>query len=111
MRFDITKFLKKMDTPKVPLYRVNQNSLYGSKVYHVNIIIEYASKEETSYHKARLILDKNGIKRVELPEFDIKIFSRNSSRRDTNWFLLKKSGLLKNYKATESRSNAKINHN
>ncbi len=104
MRFDITKFLKKMDTPKVPLYRVNQNSLYGSKVYHINIIIEYTSKEETSYHKARLILDKNGIKRVELPEFDIKIFSRNSSKRDKNWFLLKKSGLLKNYKTTESKS-------
>jgi hypothetical protein len=104
IRFDITKFLKKMDTPKVPLYRVNQNSIYGSKVYHVNIVIEYISKEETSYHKARLILDKNGIKRVELPEFDIKMFAGYVSKRDKNWFSLKKSGLLKNYKAIESKS-------
>jgi len=103
-RFDITKFFKKMDTPKVPLYRVNQNSIYGSKVYHVNIIIEYISNEETSYHKARLILDKNGIKRVELPEFNIKMFSKENSNRNKNWFLLKKSGLLKNYKTTESKS-------
>ena len=95
IRFDISKFLKKMDEPKVPLYRINKNSIYGSKVYHVNIVVEYKSEEETSYHKARLILDKNGIKRVELPEFDLKIFPQNSIKREKNWFTLKKSGLLR----------------
>jgi len=95
MRFDISKFLKKMDEPKVPLYRSNGTSLYGSKVYHVNIIVEYKAEEETSYHKARLILDKNGIKRVELPEFDIKLFPQGSLRKEKNWFRLKKSGLLR----------------
>jgi hypothetical protein len=95
MRFDISKFLKKMDEPKVPLYRSNGTSLYGSKVYHVNIIIEFKSDEEVSYHKARLILDKNGIKRVEIPEFDIKIFPQTSQKKEKNWFKLKKSGLLR----------------
>jgi|LGOV01.1.fsa_nt_gb hypothetical protein len=95
MRFDVSKFLRKMDDPKVPLYRINENSLYGSKVYHVNIVVEYKSQEETSYHKARLILDKKGIKRVELPEFNLKIFPQNSSKREKNWFTLKKSGLLR----------------
>lgn len=95
MRFDISKFLMKMDEPKVPLYRMNDNNLYGSKVYHVNIIVEFKSSEETSYHKARLILDKNGIKRVELPEYDIKIFPQDNQKKDINWFTLKKSGLLR----------------
>jgi len=95
MRFDISKFLKKMDEPKVPLYRMDGGNLYGSKVYHVNIIVEYKSDVEVSYHKARLILDKKGIKRVELPEYDIKIFPTNSHKKDKNWFTLKKSGLLR----------------
>jgi len=95
MRFDISKFLKKMDEPKVPLYRSNGTSLYGSKVYHVNIVVEYKSEEKTSYHKARLILDKKGIKRVELPEFDIKLFPQSKLKREKNWFKLKKSGLLR----------------
>lgn len=95
MRFDITKFLKKMDSPKVPLYRINSNSLYGDKVYHVNIVIEFKSQDETTYHKARLILNKNGIKRIELPEYGTKIFRQNKFKKEENWFSLKKSGLLK----------------
>ncbi len=95
MRFDITKFLKKMDSPKVPLYRINNNSLYGNKVYHVNIVIEFKSEEEIQYHKARLILNKNGIQRIELPEYGKKIFGENRFRKEENWFSLKKSGLLK----------------
>jgi len=95
MRFDISKFLKKMDEPKVPLYRSNGTSLYGSKVYHVNIVVEYKTEEKTSYHKARLILDKKGIKRIELPEFDIKLFPQSKLKREKNWFRLKKSGLLR----------------
>jgi len=95
MRFDITKFLKKMDTPKVPLYRINENRLYGDKVYHVNIVVEFKSEEETSYYKARLILTKKGIKRIEIPEYDIKLFRQNRFKKEENWFSFKKSGLLR----------------
>ena len=95
MRFDITKFLKKMDSPKIPLYRIGQNNLYGDKVYHVNIVVEFKSVDEISYHKARLILNKNGIKRIELPEYGLKIFRQNKFNQEGNWFSLKKSGLLK----------------
>jgi hypothetical protein len=95
MRFDISKFLKRMDTAEVPLYRIAEGSLYGSKVYHVNIVVEFKAEEEISYHKARLILDKSGIKRIELPEFKIKLFTKSDERREKNWFSLKKSGLLK----------------
>ena len=95
MKFDITKFLKKMDDPRVPLYRSNGTSLYGSKVYHLNIVIEFKSEEETTHHKARVILNKNGIKRVELPEHNIKLFPENNHKIEKNWFRLKKSGLLR----------------
>ena len=97
MRFDISKFLKKMDTPKVPLYRVNHNKLFGDKVYHVNIVIEFISKEEKKLHKARLILTKKGIKRIEIPELGIKIFRQNRFKEDKNWFEVKKSGLVKKW--------------
>ncbi len=95
MRFDISKFLTKMDAPKVPLYRMNNNSLYGDKVYHVNIVVEFQSKDEKTLHRARLILTKKGIKRIELPEYDIKLFKQNRFKKEENWFSLKKSGLLK----------------
>jgi hypothetical protein len=95
MRFDITKLLKKMDNVKVPLYRVSGHNLYGDKVYHVNIVIEFNSKEENYIHKARLILTKKGIKRIEVPEYDKIYLAQNKSTNNKNWFSLKKSGLIK----------------
>ena len=95
MRFDVSKFLKKMDAPKVPLYRMNNNKLFGEKVYHVNIVIEFISENEKKLHKARLILTKKGIKRIEIPEFDIKILRQNKLSDERIWFAVKKSGLVK----------------
>lgn len=77
MRFDVTKFLNKMDTTKIPLYDEEGNTYYGDKVYHVNIIVEFMSEDTRTLHKARLILCKKGIKRIELPEYNIKIFKEN----------------------------------
>lgn len=109
MRFDISKFLKKMDMSEVPLYRISDGSLYGSKVYHVNIVVEFKVEEKTSYHKARLILDKSGIKRIELPEFGLKLFNKNDVKKEKNWFSLKKSGLLKKIiKKNINKENTKI---
>jgi len=101
LRFDITKFLKKMDTEKIPLYRINGNSLYGDKVYHVNLIIEFKSDKEKSFHRARLILTKEGIKRIELPEHDIEILRENKFQIEENWFSVKKSGLLRKLDTSE----------
>ena len=78
MRFDISKFLNKMDTTKIPLYDEEGNTYYGDKVYHVNIIVEFMTENERTLHKARLVLCKKGIKRIELPEYDIKIFRKNN---------------------------------
>ncbi len=77
MRFDISKFLNKMDSTKIPLYDEEGNTYYGDKVYHINIIVEFMTEDERTLHKARLILCKKGIKRIELPEYNIKIFKEN----------------------------------
>jgi hypothetical protein len=95
MRFDISKFLKKMDSPKIPLYRTTHNKIYGHKVYHVNVVVEFISKNEKKLHKARIVLTKKGIKRIELPQFGIKFFHKNIIKKDINWLGLKKSGLVK----------------
>ncbi len=96
MRFDISKFLNKMDLPKVPLYRIDNKNLYGDKVYHLNIILEFKTKKSDISKKIRIVLTKKGIKRIEIPEDNMTIHKKTKVKDSKNWFLLKKSGLLKN---------------
>jgi len=95
MRFDLSQYLKKMDAVKVPLYRARETKLFGSKIYHVNVIIEEKSKQGTQLHRARLILNKKGIRRIEIPGSDRKIFPEAYLSHDQSWFPFKKSGLIK----------------
>jgi len=95
MRFDISQYLKRMDATKVPLYRGNDDKLFGNKVYHVNIIIEHKTKNGTNLHRARIIMNKKGIKRIELPESGLKIFPKENLSNKKSWFSFKKSGLIK----------------
>lgn len=90
MRFDISKLLRKMDNRKVPLYRVEGDRVYGDKVYHLNLVVSFESKEKKVLHKIRVVLTKKGIKRIEMPEFDIKIVRPNSKTK-RSWFAIKKS--------------------
>ncbi len=75
MRFNISNFTKKMDDPKVALYSLDEDidGIFGEKVYHVNAVIEFKSEDRNILHKIRIILTKNGIKRIEVPEFDLII--------------------------------------
>ncbi|WP_331775975.1 hypothetical protein [Sulfurospirillum sp. 1612] len=95
MRFDITRFTRKMDESKVPLYRVNQNNIYGTKVYHLNVVVDFSSEDHKNIHKIRLILTKKGIKRIEIPDGDIEIFPGNMKKRNKDWFPFKKDGSIK----------------
>ena len=95
LQFDISSYLKRMETRKVPLYRVRQNKLFGSKVYHINIIVENRTKNSTEIHRARLIVDKNGIKRVEIPTSEERIFPEDFIAKKRAWSSFKKSGLIK----------------
>ncbi len=75
MRFNISNFTKKMDDPNVELYSLDEelNGIIGEKVYHVNAVIEFKTEDERFLHKIRIILTKKGIKRIEVPEFDLVI--------------------------------------
>jgi len=68
MRFDISNFLNRMDNPQKEIFILNDNSykeIYGERVYHVNLVVKYSTFENTIYKRFRIVLNKNGIKRIE----------------------------------------------
>ncbi|MBC7472770.1 MAG: hypothetical protein H7263_00645 [Candidatus Sericytochromatia bacterium] len=72
IRFNINEFLAKLDNPtgKINFYDIEKNifsSLKAPKVYHLNIIFKYkiGDYNEPSYQRIRVVLDKNGIVRLE----------------------------------------------
>ncbi|MFN8578379.1 MAG: hypothetical protein U0354_16185 [Candidatus Sericytochromatia bacterium] len=72
IRFNINEFLDKMDnaTGKIRFYDIEKNiftSLKAPKVYHINIVFKYTivNASEPSYQRIRVVLDKNGIVRIE----------------------------------------------
>ena len=101
MQFDISAYLKRMEARKVPLYRARHSKLFGNKVYHINIIVENKTKQSTELHRARLVVDKSGIRRIELPESGDKIFPEDYLASQKNWSSFKKSGLIKKAVAAE----------
>ena len=70
-RYNIRHLLRNMDEPttKVELYDPKNdavNTIQASKTYHMNIIFSLTGKDnQTESIKIRLILNRNGIKRVE----------------------------------------------
>ena len=74
MRFNVRGFLEKMDNPTKEIPLVSNGEIVtvkGRRVYHINMIIRYGMEgREDSYRRFRLILARNGIKRIEeLPSF------------------------------------------
>jgi len=72
IRFNIRHFLDKMDNPESLLYFPddpgNFKMVPGLCTYHINIILKYGMGEQKEYHKFRLVLNRDGIKRiVEIP--------------------------------------------
>jgi hypothetical protein len=69
MRFNIRRFLEKMDNPGQDLLYVSGGELVeakGRRVYHVNLIIKYGMPgHEDRFKLFRLILSRNGIRRIE----------------------------------------------
>jgi hypothetical protein len=71
IRYDIRAFLRKMDEPIHERLYLNDNELQAvhcHKVYHLNLISRYLSYEPVKdklHKRIRLILDRDGIKRVE----------------------------------------------
>jgi hypothetical protein len=69
MRFNIQDFLRKMDDPNKEIFVMNDEGGYrrikGSRVYHLNMIVKLTSPHHKSHTRYRVILNRQGIKRIE----------------------------------------------
>lgn len=68
IRFNIFRFLNKMDSPSKKIYALEAdylNHLHCDRVYHLNIIIQISREEKNHLHRYRIILNRDGIKRIE----------------------------------------------
>lgn len=76
VRLDISPFLSKLDNPTMPVSYFNKDSkartAQAPKVYHLNAVFRYEtilgpqeSKSRVDYERVRLIINKNGIVRLE----------------------------------------------
>lgn len=70
-RFNINRFLNKMDNPVKKIYQLKDNevrAISGNRVYHINLIQKISRDDQASYKRFRLILTRKGIKRIEQVE-------------------------------------------
>lgn len=71
IRIDMGRFRRHMDNPVMPMLTLSADGervvpVTGHKTYSVNLVLRYAlAGEESKYEKIRVILDRDGIKRVE----------------------------------------------
>lgn len=68
IRFNIGRFLEKMDNPSRTIYTLKGDTVCevpGDRVYYVNLIIKISRGEKTFFKRARLVLNRDGIKRIE----------------------------------------------
>jgi len=67
-RFDVSRFLSKMDDPQKPLYVLAEDGykkIFGRRVYHVNLILRIVKDNREQLNRFRLVLTKKGIERIE----------------------------------------------
>ncbi|QSH40654.1 hypothetical protein P0136_12140 [Lentisphaerota bacterium ZTH] len=75
VRFNVGHMLNKMDNPYKNLCIPDEEN--GFKVidaevsYHLNLILRYGLNGDADYHKFRIILNRDGIKRIEEVPFDL----------------------------------------
>jgi len=68
IRFNIFRFLNKMDNPSKTIYTLKDDKVQiinGKRVYHLNLIIKISREEKVQFQRVRLILSRNGIERIE----------------------------------------------
>ena len=67
-RLNLIHFTEKMDNPEMPMYFTEGSSykkIYGSKVYHINMIINLRTKDKIFFRRYRIVLNRSGIKRIQ----------------------------------------------
>lgn len=72
MRFNIRRFLERMDNPTKELFLPSEEAPHAlekakaKRVYHVNMVIRYGMDgQKDTYRRLRLVLTRNGIRRIE----------------------------------------------
>lgn len=69
LRFNVSKFLAKMDDPTKALYCLSEEDIKrvsADRAYHVNLIMKFSIKtRKTFYKRFRIILNREGINRLE----------------------------------------------
>ncbi len=71
MRFNIQKFLTKMDNPTKPMFTVFEDTykkIFVKRVYHLNLIVKYSFENIAVFKRFRIILNRKGIKSIEIVE-------------------------------------------
>ncbi|KGL64290.1 hypothetical protein PHEL85_1344 [Polaribacter sp. Hel1_85] len=67
-RFNFQRFIQYMDDPEKDFILVKKGEIHNKvadKVYPINIIQKYFTKEGIEFNRFRIIMSRNGIKRIE----------------------------------------------
>ncbi|HUT24346.1 MAG TPA: hypothetical protein VM492_08400 [Sumerlaeia bacterium] len=68
MRFNVRRFLTRMDDPKKPLFVADEegyHAIRARRTYHVNLIIRFSAGGRSSYRRFRIVLSRSGIRRID----------------------------------------------
>jgi hypothetical protein len=68
MRFNVQNFLRSMDNPEKKIFITTPGGYrksLGKRVYHINIITHFLSERRDHFRRFRLVLNRDGIRRIE----------------------------------------------
>ena len=72
-RFNFHRFIQYMDDPKKDYILIKKGEAFtkfANKVYHINMIQKYFTVDGVAYNRYRIIMNRNGIKRIEKIDLD-----------------------------------------
>ena len=72
-RLNFHRFIQYMDDPKKDYILVKKGEIYNkvaNKVYHINVIQKYYTEEGIEFSRYRIILNRNGIRKIEKVTLD-----------------------------------------
>lgn len=69
-RFNLTRFMQRMDNPKVSVLSLDEKNeqvigFYADKVYYINIISQIAYENHVEYKRYRIVCQRDGIQKIE----------------------------------------------
>lgn len=68
VRFNVQKFLAKMDDPIKPIFALSEDNykkVFARRVYHLNMVIKYSFEDKAVFRRFRIVLNRKGIKSIE----------------------------------------------